>query len=274
MTSTSSAHGDHVRQFERELRLFYNTYVPSGSRSSETLEILARRYVRNKHKLFAYLRAKYATSIESFERDKLDFQSPSFDPLLALYSRSVSLPDPTSAALDNVHKCRSLLPESDVFYDGRITRGVIRKVDETKNSKRSKCNAPFENVSQVFCSGPMSVLSKCFSSRSKVYVRTRSISGERGSIVGTLDAFDKHMNMVLKDAKETYNVTVRGEDVLDAIKVHGSRVRMPKCLCRQEIRPEESYVVPVTRHVRYLLVRGDMVIIVSHPKSDRKDSRR
>jgi hypothetical protein len=41
--------------------------------------------------------------------ESLDFTSPKFDPLKALYSKNVRLPVPNAPVLDNIHKYRSSL---------------------------------------------------------------------------------------------------------------------------------------------------------------------
>ncbi|KDR22881.1 hypothetical protein L798_14734 [Zootermopsis nevadensis] len=43
------------------------------------------------------------------EEESLDFTSPKFDPLKALYSKNVRLPIPNAPVLDNIHKYRSSL---------------------------------------------------------------------------------------------------------------------------------------------------------------------
>ena len=43
------------------------------------------------------------------ELGALDFMSPKFDPLKALYSKNVRLPIPKAPVLDNIHKYRSAL---------------------------------------------------------------------------------------------------------------------------------------------------------------------
>ena len=59
------------------------------------------------------------------EKDKsLDFASESFDPLKALYSKNIRLPNPKAPIFDNIHKYRSSLvprakkPQKQVCYMG------------------------------------------------------------------------------------------------------------------------------------------------------------
>lgn len=47
---------------------------------------------------------------ETVAEKSLDFTSPTFDPLSALYSEHVNVPIPDAALLDNVAKCRTILP--------------------------------------------------------------------------------------------------------------------------------------------------------------------
>lgn len=46
----------------------------------------------------------------------LDFLSRDFDPLLALYTPRLQPPNPRALPLDNVHKCRGILPLGDPNY--------------------------------------------------------------------------------------------------------------------------------------------------------------
>jgi small nuclear ribonucleoprotein (snRNP)-like protein len=57
--------------------------------------------------------------------------------------------------------------------------------------------------------GPLGLLKKWHSSESKVKVVTRHCSGVRGTAVGTIAAYDRFMNLVLKDVSETYTVLVK-----------------------------------------------------------------
>ena len=57
--------------------------------------------------------------------------------------------------------------------------------------------------------GPLTVLTKWHAANQRIYVVTRHASGVRGRAVGTLVAFDKFMNLLLRDVEETYTVIVK-----------------------------------------------------------------
>ncbi len=48
--------------------------------------------------------------VEEEDPAALDFLSPSFDPLRALHAPGLQPPDPAAQPLDNVAKCRAVLP--------------------------------------------------------------------------------------------------------------------------------------------------------------------
>ena len=54
---------------------------------------------------------------------ELDFLSASFDPLRALYTTfPLMLPNPAALPLDNLHKCRGILPADDPEWRHRNPR--------------------------------------------------------------------------------------------------------------------------------------------------------
>jgi len=71
----------------------------------------------------------------------------------------------------------------------------------------------------------------------RIYVKCR---GDR-ELRGKLHAYDQHLNMILGDAEETLTLHEIDEET------------------------EEDIVKKVTRKVRMLFVRGDVVILVSPP---------
>jgi len=60
-----------------------------------------------------------------------------------------------------------------------------------------------------FQQGPLALLHRCYKNHQQVRVTTRHDRGIRGIATGTLVAFDKHFNLVLKNAEETYTVLLR-----------------------------------------------------------------
>jgi len=255
-----------MEKLEKRLTEFYTRYLPSNSQKS--VSEIARKYLGKEENLFKYLHKKYADKIESVkrrEREELDFLSNRFDPQKALLSGlQLKLPMPNAAPLDNLHKCRSLLPQDDENFDGRIVIGP-RSSTEHKASNRKKENmtkksaGKLSSVADCFQDGPMSLLRRCFRNQDRICVRTRAIDGERGRVVGSLDAFDKHMNLILRNVIETQIVKIDGSNLLQAIK---SGYRKPASLKGMPLREDKKYFVPVTRTFQSLLVRGDMVMLI------------
>lgn len=77
--------------------------------------------------------------------------------------------------------------------------------------------------------GPLLLLRDWYAQRQRVRVVTRHERGVRGVAVGLLLAFDKHLNLVLRDVEETYTVLVTAERVGASGKVR----RCPKQERRQ-----------------------------------------
>lgn len=93
-----------------------------------------------------------------------------------------------------------------------------------------------------FQEGPLSLLHGWYSQRSSVRVVTRHSRGIRGVAIGTLVAFDKHTNLVLKDVEEQYTV------LIPIVKDGDRRGR------RQERRQ---------RRLKQVLICGSSVVLVS-----------
>lgn len=67
-------------------------------------------------------------------------------------------------------------------------------------------------ASRATCEGPFSVLHACRASQSRVRVMTRHGKGVRGVCTGVVVAFDKHLNLLLRDVEEDYTVRIRSKD--------------------------------------------------------------
>ena len=261
------------KTLERRLIEFYDRYLPNNA-GRKNISVIAKKYVGKEDKLFAYLHKKYAEEIASAkrkEREALDFLSDKFDAKKVLFCSDIDLiclPEPDAMPLDNITKCKSLLPENDEHYDKRIL--MARKVTTSSTTKKKSSvlkTGKLSSVADCFQVGPMSLLRKCFRNKSKISVRTRAIAGERGRISGVLDAFDKHMNLILRNAVETQLVKVEGSKLLESIYAGHPK---PASLRGLILKKDKTYTIPVIRKFRSLLVRGDMVILISENVDDKK----
>jgi len=110
---------------------------------------------------------------------------------------------------------------------------------------RARIN-PIDEIAARFSEGPLDLLSRCYKQRSAVRVVTRHDQGMRGIATGTLVAFDKHMNLVLRDVEESYTVLLSVERPTQ----HGGMRR-----CRKQ---EKRH-----RKLKQVFLAGNSVALVS-----------
>ncbi|XP_035016741.1 U7 snRNA-associated Sm-like protein LSm11 [Hippoglossus stenolepis] len=177
------------------------------------------------------------------DADKVDVCSERFDPLLALYSPTVSLPFPNVKCFNNVAAYESFLkggrgrakPENVEKKRLKALKGAVdpERIDRLKklmvnnpvpegeegessgSAPRSrKRNKPQKNVltRMPLCKGgPLGELYRCVEERVRVKVHIRTFKGLRGVCSGFVVAFDKFWNMAMVDVDETYREPLLGE---------------------------------------------------------------
>lgn len=239
-----------------------------------------------------HLEARYGRS-GYFQRLECNMRSPAFDAAVALSHvgrKVVQTPVPNVLPLDNVRKCRLLLPSSSKDAVRYLeAKGAAGPAGEPRAQARlpahSKPQLPsvVDLMTEKLSSGPLSALVRLLRERAVVRVAVRHIDGLRGHCVGRLVALDKHWNMVLKDVTETYhelNVVHRELSASEAKQlppgwdeflsesrgvpfyVHrGSGSRQWE---RPAMRPTRRKRHKTRRHRRLgqILIRGDCVISV------------
>ena len=142
----------------------------------------------------------------------------------------------TLMLLDNVGKCATLLPEDDPLRRDSRHQLQLRKhattiktqpasfssssTKDTSSNKRPRNNNnannnnihPFEAIASHLDSGPHSILYRLRNDRKRVRIVVRYVNMVRGTVTGTLMAFDKHMNMILRDVEEVYSPRLVDDD--------------------------------------------------------------
>lgn len=136
----------------------------------------------------------------------INFCSERFDPEAALKSSidKVAASNPwfnsiQISILDNTLQFKRYLPIEDPLYQDQKRAKRTLKSD---GSSREIKSHPFDAIGDSFETGPFSVLRKFQRQRRKVRVITRYVNAIRGCLTGTLVAFDKHMNLILRDVEE------------------------------------------------------------------------
>mmetsp|Transcript_9534 Transcript_9534/g.28440 ORF Transcript_9534/g.28440 Transcript_9534/m.28440 type:complete len:377 (-) Transcript_9534:338-1468(-) len=166
----------------------------------------------------------------------VDFLSSEFDPVAALSNPStedIARANPwmsgllPNTILDNIGKCATLLPDDDPLRKESHHQLQLRKIAVLKPSathqittaeppqKRPRRNQvdlhPFEAIASHLDSGPHSLLFRLRRDRKRIKVVVRYVNMIRGTITGFLVAFDKHMNLILKDVEEVYSPRLANE---------------------------------------------------------------
>lgn len=193
------------------------------------------------------------------ERNSLnvDFTSPDFDPLHALCVRTKLVQDANAFVsdcplLERVDQFARYLPPADPLYQPVAT--VARKSTTAPKEPKTKPPSCFAALASLHEKGPLSVLFQAFQTRQRVRVLVRYANGIRGTVTGSLLAFDKHMNLILRNVQEVYSLPHTLGDDASNIEIELFRRQHPG---RKRI-------------MKQILVRGDSVVLVynaDHEKS-------
>lgn len=252
----------------------------------------------------------YSLRFKGTEEDgsgDVNFSSADFDPHAALVSfteaevlrlNQLLLEDTGTATIfDNVEKCTGLLPEGDPLRRmdgqyGRMTRpGTNSKIlRETGRQKpESSSLHAFDDIGRALGGpgsrapgtlgtgeGPFSTLLKMQHKRITVVIRY--VNAIRGTLTGTLVAFDKHFNMILKNVDEVYsprpirqsedershplsNVEREVDRRRRLVMASGDRFEDHPSGSENDTPVFASWNVR-QRHMKQLLVRGDIIVSV------------
>uniref|UniRef100_K3X891 Sm domain-containing protein n=1 Tax=Globisporangium ultimum (strain ATCC 200006 / CBS 805.95 / DAOM BR144) TaxID=431595 RepID=K3X891_GLOUD len=229
---------------EARLRAYYATHNPDNK---QNIAEIVRRYAGREQELCAKLKKKYGIAPDlsggpspaagdavTAEKQKpaessaavkydpafvpyaippsaggaLDFRAPEFDPVQALRMQKQLPSLPQAHPLDNIQKCRYLLPESDPHYQKVVVHAKKSSAEKSaSNTERVVKKEPtptlFDRLADTYMEGPFVMLRRCFLERKRIVVVVRRVNSIRGTCVGFLKAFDKHMNIVLMDVTET-----------------------------------------------------------------------
>jgi small nuclear ribonucleoprotein (snRNP)-like protein len=245
----------------------------------------------------------------------MDASSPNFDPLAMLlaptervYSANPWMAVSSTSILDNLGKCATLLPQDDpLFRESHHKQQQLRKAvalapsivqaktapqaassssdnntKDTKKRLRTSNPHPFEAIAAQLDAGPHSLLVRLREERKRVTVVVRYVNMVRGNLTGTLLAFDKHLNMILRDVEEVYSPRLVDEEhSLSNLDLELERRRRVEAAAQA---PAESPFAPQPssqpepgtwnvrrRQMKQLMVRGDMVVSVYEANEENRN---
>ncbi|XP_065199777.1 U7 snRNA-associated Sm-like protein LSm11 [Planococcus citri] len=241
---------------------------------------------------------------EKRDQDELDLTSPNFNPLKALENPDkVRIPCPSAPVFDNISSFIET-PEG-IFPKPKRESKVAKPKDpslKAGSSKDQQSNNESEDTKDIrllrdcknvltrmerTVKGPLTFLKKCMDEKLRVKVYTRGAVQVRGFCVGFIVAFDKHMNLVLKDVFETWTRKRKRKLLfLDAVsetesateefkdlnilstrseqsEKHNQRKKLneskPKVVVRKRLKRKEI----CERHIDQILIRGEQIVIVT-----------
>lgn len=247
--------------------------LPGGGTSDQ--DALSKRADSVIYTNVAYQRDFKPYPLSEVSNSPLDFRSKHFDALKVFQTprKLLTLPAPTAYPLDNIQKCRHLLPKSDInrqILTARPKKASLSaaeaKVVAIKKTSASAAPSLFEQLADTYLDGPFCVLRRCFLERLRVLVVIRRINSVRGTSSGFLKAFDKHMNLVLLDVTQEYIPLDTRKRLLREVQ-KGKRRAGDQVFSAANLQRNRRVLDGAggvrREYVKQLFIRGDNVVSIS-----------
>lgn len=243
------------------------------------------------------------------EKKSLDIFSAEFDANEAIFNPAFVIPDPEAPASNNVDafvaKYEGKKTESKKKPEAELPptvppsaqpsvsrfQGILKANNPDESAAAEPKQGPRRQKSPKNVltymqktgakGGPMSLLAKCVEEEKRVKVMVRGVEGIRGHVTGFLVAFDKHWNMALTDAEETFRrrKKVKSPPVAQAQVVSDlkdlrlgkskSRKKSPQSSSRDVVGFSTVHVIErkrksevCKRHIPQVLLRGEHVACI------------
>ncbi|GAX26410.1 hypothetical protein FisN_37Hh040 [Fistulifera solaris] len=192
------------RQLARKLHKKYGTQVLLQLTTEETQSTKEPPGNLSSDAPQQYIEEWYELRPQEQDSGVIIFTSNCFDPVAALQQplHVVAEVNKTAFALsqqrlERVDQCRPYLPTCDPQY--RAATATIRREAPTMIQKASA--SCWESTAMP----SYAILYKAMHSNQKIRVLVRYVDGMRGTITGKLLAYDKHLNLLLQRAQETFS---------------------------------------------------------------------
>lgn len=156
---------------------------------------------------------------------QLDFLSFEFDALQALKSENLKAPIENAELIDWT-MIKYLLPSSS-SSTSNLKISFPKKHENSEKTEKTKYT---ELLTMRYRKGPLGKLHQWMKNKSKVKIVVRELNKLRGDLVGFIQSYDKHFNIILKDAQELLYkknvlrklemVFVKGDSVVSIYKLN------------------------------------------------------
>lgn len=197
----------------------------------------------------------------------LSFTAVGFDPEATLAAREGAIVSrnswiENSPRLDTVAQFALHLPSNDPqrkepFNSRKRPAEVATAVQAEKKTRQSH---PFDDIAASNDTGPLARLQTF--RRQRVRLVIRYVNAIRGILTGTLVAFDKHMNMILRDVEEEYSQRPTDRGLVSNVEQESKRRQdIDEGVGEGSLNRDEGNLK--RRKMKQLLVRGDNVVMVS-----------
>jgi len=147
--------------------------------------------------------------------------------------------------LDNITKFRFYLPNCDPQKLHRKPNNIKKDNENEQSSSNSKQivkqpnkNKPFAQIASMHIKGPYSILYKCFTQNIPIKIMIRYVDCIRGIITGTIIAFDKHCNLILRNACEYYSPRMTNH--MDIVRNNGVYSNYEVEVCRRSMLKKKN----------------------------------
>lgn len=200
--------------------------------------------------------------IGSEYKEIFDPRRPTFDAAACLKEKKLLVSVQHARPLDYIVKCKvafidKFLPPVSRRRDQRRQQSSVEggQLDAHLLDQIAALAVSGKGISNSSFDTPMQLLGDLMKVHARVRVIIRKLNGLRGFLEGELICFDKHFNIVLRNAIDRYSFPQHMENEIESSKSDNTTA--------QHAATINSSSSNMSRKLPLLLVRGDNVVLVS-----------